>query len=208
MNGAPIMTSNVACSTQGCTNPVVRQCSGYKGNCGRFYCAEHSSGRLCPECAARKRHDDTLEEYWQMAKHVYDFKLNLSTRFKALDRLLAAVFIVSLIAIVLGNGDNPMVVLSLIVSFVVMLVCTVWLFFKRRTEQKAQYEHIVATRPGFKEFYKEYKKLRKDQEFDKEVEMRKKILFGTIAAAGFMYQAHKQNQEYEEYLHGTRKRLE
>jgi hypothetical protein len=142
-----------------------------------------------------------------MAKHVYDFKPNLGVGFKALDRLLAVVFIVSLIAIVLGNGENPIVVLSLIASFVVMLICTVWAFFKRRSEQKIQYEHIVATRPGFKEFYKEYKKLRGEEEFNKEVETRKKLLFGAFIAAGAMHQAHKQNQAYDD-LHTIRKRLE
>lgn len=65
---------NIQCSVSGCNNPVIGQCTGYKGDCGKFYCAQHSSDGLCAECVAQKAHDEfvakTFAEYWQLADQV------------------------------------------------------------------------------------------------------------------------------------------
>jgi hypothetical protein len=45
---------SVKCYVSTCDNPVIGQCSGYKSNCGKFYCASHSSKILCADCAQKK----------------------------------------------------------------------------------------------------------------------------------------------------------
>jgi hypothetical protein len=59
------MSINIACSIPGCTNPVIGQCTGYKKNCGKYYCHEHSLDTLCAECASRKLTDDHAQEVYQ-----------------------------------------------------------------------------------------------------------------------------------------------
>ena len=64
------MTSNIGCSFTGCNSPVIGQCSGYKGNCGQFYCRTHSFGKLCSECGRREATDLTYEHYLETAKRI------------------------------------------------------------------------------------------------------------------------------------------
>src|SRR5438045_688561 len=64
----------MACSVAGCKEPVIGQCAGYKESCGRFYCAEHSAGKLCAECAERLAKDEAAQrlydDYLQTAKEL------------------------------------------------------------------------------------------------------------------------------------------
>ena len=45
---------NIACSFPNCTNPVIGQCTGYKGECRKYYCSTHSTDNLCHQCASKK----------------------------------------------------------------------------------------------------------------------------------------------------------
>ena len=45
---------NIACSFPNCTNPVIGQCTGYKGECRKYYCSAHSTENLCYKCASKK----------------------------------------------------------------------------------------------------------------------------------------------------------
>jgi hypothetical protein len=63
------MSINVACSVPRCTNPVIGQCTGYKKNCGRYYCHEHSSDTLCAECTSRKITDEQAQAVLQDYLH-------------------------------------------------------------------------------------------------------------------------------------------
>jgi hypothetical protein len=66
------MAGNIGCFSADCNNPVIGQCSGYKGNCGQFYCHPHSRGKLCGECGGRKAHEEAMErtrqDYLETAK--------------------------------------------------------------------------------------------------------------------------------------------
>lgn len=62
------MSVNIACSTPGCVNPVIGQCTGHKKTCGRYYCHEHSLGTLCGDCAKQKTVDDQAEFEQKMAQ--------------------------------------------------------------------------------------------------------------------------------------------
>jgi hypothetical protein len=52
------MVANVSCASPGCLNPVIGQCTGYKIHCQRFYCQQHSVGKLCGLCGSQKKADD------------------------------------------------------------------------------------------------------------------------------------------------------
>ena len=52
---------SVSCAVPGCASPVIGQCTGYKGTCGRYYCTDHSTGTLCADCAGRKAEDERTE---------------------------------------------------------------------------------------------------------------------------------------------------
>jgi len=68
------MSVNIACSVSECTNPVIGQCTGYKRNCGRYYCREHSQDTLCADCASQKAADEhavlVYQEYLALAEKV------------------------------------------------------------------------------------------------------------------------------------------
>ncbi len=68
------MNLNISCSSPGCTNPVIGQCIGYKGSCGRYYCAPHTSERLCADCAKQKLQDEiaakTYRDYLKVSEQV------------------------------------------------------------------------------------------------------------------------------------------
>jgi len=63
------MTSGVTCFINGCTEPVIGQRTGYQGACMRFYCAKHSSGTLCSNCAERKAHYEKLQAIYEDYLH-------------------------------------------------------------------------------------------------------------------------------------------
>lgn len=77
------MTAGVACFTRGCTQPVIGQCQGYKGSCGQFYCAEHSTAKLCTDCAEKRLQEEAeqaqeaeldkiVSDYLQLAEKIHN----------------------------------------------------------------------------------------------------------------------------------------
>ena len=72
---------NISCYYLGCMNPVVGQCQGYPGHCGRFYCAEHSrsehpKGVLCLECAQRLAKDREEQERKEIQERLLQLYLD------------------------------------------------------------------------------------------------------------------------------------
>jgi len=55
------MSVNIACSVPECKNPVIGQCTGYKKNCGKYYCHAHSSDTLCADCTNHKLADEQAQ---------------------------------------------------------------------------------------------------------------------------------------------------
>jgi hypothetical protein len=66
---------SIACSAQGCHNPVIGQCTGYMGECRRYYCREHSTGTLCADCVSHKSADEhaqaVYQEYLALSEKVF-----------------------------------------------------------------------------------------------------------------------------------------
>lgn len=51
----------VRCAAPKCVHPVIGQCTGYKRDCRRYYCAIHSNVNLCYECTMRQFVDEEAE---------------------------------------------------------------------------------------------------------------------------------------------------
>jgi pilus assembly protein TadC len=105
------MSINIACSTIGCLNPVIGQCTGYKKTCGKYYCHEHSSDTLCANCAKQKTEDEHAElvyqEYLVLAEKVSqepdpEFKFQDKKRVKRVIRLLSTGTILLVVLIIAG----------------------------------------------------------------------------------------------------------
>lgn len=66
------MSTGIGCAYPGCPHPVVGQCNGYRDSCGVFYCAEHSSGKLCWSCAALLREDEERRLEQEAARMIHE----------------------------------------------------------------------------------------------------------------------------------------
>ena len=72
------MPGNIGCFNEGCSNPVVGQCSGHRDSCGQFYCHEHSFEKLCSDCGREKKLELTYEDYVRTAQGIYGFLVHQS----------------------------------------------------------------------------------------------------------------------------------
>ncbi len=161
------MTLNVACAVSGCTNPIIGQCTGYKGSCGRYYCATHSSGTLCADCANRKAEEERLqqvyEDYLRTAEKLRKDVSSFTER--------GGVGLLSLVAfalpIGLGVGINNLLLLSHTRFDPVIIVCPMTIvvfilpygilfYYYYRVlpkRAKARAAEMDKTKPGFLQFY-------------------------------------------------------
>jgi hypothetical protein len=53
----------IQCFVPDCNNDAVGQCKGLRVPCGHAFCAKHSRGGLCDECAALQGHGILLVDY-------------------------------------------------------------------------------------------------------------------------------------------------
>lgn len=207
------MTSNVACSTPGCTNPVVGQCGGYKCNCGRFYCAEHSSGRLCPECAARKARDaevqSILVEYKQKAESLGSKGMSCV----GCGTVSGLAFMVSSIPFGLAatvfwdrhNRTTNAFLHSLPpLIFVLSFVAVVAFFIYLESKKVAAINEYDKTHPGFKQFYDAWSSEEDKEDLSKIIAVTAAI--GAVGnAANTAYKDHKHERTRQEVEEAARK---
>jgi hypothetical protein len=126
---------------------------------------------------------------------------------KMLWSLIVVIIASFLILIAGGNFGLPMFLtwmafLGFYAGLVGLVVWAVWAFVRNIFEERAELARLETTRPGFRKFYKEYVRVKREQEAQQE-----KILLGILIAAGAVHQAYKQNQAYND-LRAIRKRLE
>src|SRR5688572_5624535 len=74
------MISNIQCFKDGCNNPVIGLCSGYKGGCGLFHCRTHTVRKHCAECGQREQIDVTFQDYFEMARELHPKETSLRVR--------------------------------------------------------------------------------------------------------------------------------
>jgi len=120
------MYPNIACSVSGCTNPVIGQCPGYKGSCGRYYCATHSADRLCADCARRKMEDEiaqrTYEDYLQTAE-----RLQREVGWVGKPILIAACVVFGLLGYGIGQSN---VGVGVAIFYGGLIITAVWAYAK------------------------------------------------------------------------------
>ena len=214
------MSVNLACYHQNCINPVVGQCAGYNGPCGRFYCSTHSAAKLCGECAAEKaqREADTarqeaidrlIHEYSDIAEQVYAQK-GIAKLPKYPATFWNVVTLASFIAFLLipvGWIFFPTVtaIVSQTVWWVAGAVLVVSSFVARNENKKFEKqfrESIISKlsteKPGFREFYTQWLPLKKEQEARRVAEINGTLLKGTLQATKFLYHATNEALEAEQ----------
>jgi hypothetical protein len=140
----------VACQHPGCQSPVIGQCSGYRGSC-----AEHSVESFCDICVQKAAHDAA-------AKALYDDYLGTCQKLPKLGCGTWVTVITLLIALFVGGAallDSGGVLPS--VGGVLLLALglfATWVIIASLRGHSAAVAKIAAEKPGFAEFYNEYRK--------------------------------------------------
>ena len=143
------MAGNIGCFTVGCNDPVVGQCSGYKDNCGQFYCHTHSAGKLCVECGERKAYEEKLEDY-----------LATSRGIKAPWTSIRWAIVLIILGLLVGWGVGPLVPFFGGAQWVFFVggICLLLSAFNKHNKARRTVEAIDQAKPGFAEFYRKWKK--------------------------------------------------
>lgn len=173
------MLSNVACSFGGCTNPVIGMCQGYKRNCGKFYCATHGGwSSLCHDCSQEKIADEIKQDYETTL-----INLKKEVRKKA---KFNEVVISTIAVLVLGAMINSVMLQqegNMLVGGVGIIAWGAAIYFiinyqkSKKRIWEASIADLVATKPGFNEFYNTWKQV----EDQKSAERKKQIALGVAA---------------------------
>lgn len=143
------MNINMSCSFPGCTEPINGQCMGYNGQCGRFYCAKHSVGRLCNECAIEQKKDKIEKTYRDRAQACLP---RLGVRLLA---VFGSFILPSLIAFSTDDIPTGFIVFSLILFSELVVVNIMQMIYIRENVDAASKDL-----PEFKEYFKAWKKQR------------------------------------------------
>lgn len=199
---------NVKCFVSMCNNPVIGQCSGYKDSCGRFYCSTHSIGTLCADCAKRKAEDDRLraEEEALRAKQAAEeaalqaiFEDYLQTAKQLFGKRRSIAIILTVVLFLLGcwmlSGKNELGIIPFILWFIMAIGLNI--------EMQSQVKKIDNEKPGFKDFFKAWRKEKAKAE--------NTAFFGALlGAAGVAAAAYTQYQRQRtiDDIHEIRKRLD
>ncbi len=170
------MALNIACYVQGCKNPVIGQCQGYKESCGHFYCAQHSNGRLCAEHAEKERIQLIYEDYLHTAESTLKEVRVLAQKraYKTVWKILLAGLIIGGLPFVLlpalgyqTNLDAPYWLGQISAVFIavggVLVLSALFgqFFILSNVHEQITEKHIKeisASKPHFDEFYREWKK--------------------------------------------------
>lgn len=162
------MTGNISCYVQGCNEPVIGQCPGHQQGCGRFHCQKHSYGHLCVECGHKRaidEHQRTVHEDYQRTAQKIGARSSDAGCFIFFLLLCLGVFGVAgildpsldarfkaFLPEHLSLFQFRVVLSAAMISFLAWLC---WLIVLRPNRRIARIER---TKPGFKKFYKAWRK--------------------------------------------------
>ncbi len=177
------MHTNIRCAVVGCTNPVIGQCTGYQGNCGKFYCAQHSDGTLCADCASQKAADEQAlaiqQDYVQTAQRVEQEARNLALKTHGFLLLVIGSIVLLIISPAFGSAASLVSGVCLIGAF----VAVTWYDMQRRqfiSQLVAQYDK---TKPDFSRFYAEWRAEKNKQALVNGLKIAGVIALVTLAGA-------------------------
>ena len=161
---------NIGCYVTGCTNYVIGQCQGYPGQCGRFYCADHSSDIFCLECAHRlavDQEEKARKEIEEQLFHLYLYAAESVPRVNWFYVIIGMPFLALLFScggsLIIGVdplSDSPIPVAMVFIGYLTAVL------YALRKEQKAkkQIAELTALLPNFDKFYAEWLKHKQTQE--------------------------------------------
>lgn len=170
---------NVGCYYLGCTHPVIGQCQGYPGRCGRFCCAEHSTseGFLCLECARKKDEERLFQLYLDAAEKVPRMNcasLMIGWVIGWVILSFLATCVIFLADLVISGSDldkavafniGPMIAVAFNIGPMIIPSIIIGIYaFLRGQKAKKQIAALTASLPSFDKFYDEWLKHRKAQE--------------------------------------------
>lgn len=148
----------IACYVPSCTQSVIGQCMGYNRNCGRFYCAQHSSEIICSDCNGIKQSHDIHKDYVETAKMVRK-EGNLTT--------YLFWFLVLPIAMMLSNSmQNSESVEQQILGMLLCLAAPIGLLLVHLSVIRSQNRRAVRiskSKPKFDDFWHAWKKERRKE---------------------------------------------
>ncbi len=193
------MTSNIACFVPGCTEPVIGQCQGYEGSCGRFYCAEHSVGALCVDCAKAKLEDDILKDYFKTAEQLKrEAARSTGWRFCVYLFILYALLAVTTWAIVSSGAEEVGWAVGGVMFFGGLIGLVIWEDVQRRNYEKAALSRLSETKPGFPEFYRVWKKKKSKEALKTGLAVAAGAAVATAAAIGESSRREERVRDIEE----------
>ena len=150
------MHTGIRCAVAGCANPVIGQCTGYQGSCGRFYCAQHSVGTLCADCAGRKAADERAlaiqQDYVETAQRVEREARALALKSPGFIWLVIGSVALLMISPLLGDPSRILGSASIIG----LSIAGVWYGVKQRQFTSQLVEQVNRTKPEFSGFYAEW----------------------------------------------------
>jgi hypothetical protein len=152
------MAMNIACFVPGCTQPVIGQCAGYNENCGRFYCSQHSSDRLCADHAAKKGDEEGRIADEAAAERIKNDYIQTAKEYQRQTRDWTWVWGLYCIGSFILCGLTPNYQFIQIIIFVVVSITALVYSILRGASNHDKLEKLDAVKPGFKQFYKEWRK--------------------------------------------------
>lgn len=153
------MYPTISCAFPGCTNPVIGQCEGYKDKCGRYYCAKHSAGRLCADCARQKQEDEIAQDYLLTAE-----KLSREIRFATLPLAILGLAGFGAVGYLLSRSNQDIALAVLCGGW---LFIGIWTWIRQHNLEKERVTEIDRIKPGFSAFYESWKAERNKQNLKK-----------------------------------------
>jgi hypothetical protein len=135
---------------------------GYHSSCGRFFCAQHSHGKLCDECAAEQESEQIYNQYIQAC-----FAIRKAARKKAwisVGIIYAVMFPVMLLFSIFANNSSSTGVspgLPVLLLLLVLMLTIIFLFFFLPTrfykkEKNVQLDIARGTYSEIDTFYREW----------------------------------------------------
>jgi hypothetical protein len=171
---------NISCSVRDCANPVVGQCTGYQGECRKFYCARHSKGTLCADCSSRKHADELALQIQNDYLQTFE-RVGIEASKAAVTNLVKMCFIASFFLLVLSNftRQNGFAGLTL---FGLLITCALYFHNKHKAAMRIAAEYD-AIKPNFAAFYHEYRSAKNREAVKNGLKIAGGIVMFTAAAA-------------------------
>ncbi len=172
------MAMNIACAYPNCTNPVIGQCVGYKEQCGRYYCVQHSDGKLCIECATRKTGSEKAQIARQENTDIVR-KVQADALRATLDRRLlvaSSLFVLMFVAgFILAEGFKMQALggVLLLGGVVGLMVCYIVWVILRHNYVNRNLNDLEKTRTGLVDFF-----------HNEETEKQKQVATGCLSIIG------------------------